>query len=204
MVFSRAVALAALVSLLCGPVSAADFANPEWPCLQRKVDSLSLGLMWTGPVPEGEIRPEIRERADQLVETLVLRRVSLEEAESLIDSFVATTPDLSAEDLGQVFRGVFERINADRSRLIKGIARYSLKQIDVAARVDATRVEMDRLMAMPEPDFDKIDALEEQLDWDQRIFRDRAQSLTYVCETPVLLEKRAFAIANALAQHLPD
>ena len=37
------------------------------------------------------------------------------------------------------------------------------------------------------------------LAWDTRIFKQRAQSLNYVCETPVLLEQRAFAIARALA-----
>ena len=37
------------------------------------------------------------------------------------------------------------------------------------------------------------------LGWETRIFRDRAQSLTYVCETPVLLERRAFELARAFA-----
>jgi hypothetical protein len=57
-------------------------------------------------------------------------------------------------------------------------------------------------MASEAPDYDRVDALEEQLDWQQRIYRDRAQALTYVCETPVLLEKRTFALAQALARHL--
>jgi hypothetical protein len=41
--------------------------------------------------------------------------------------------------------------------------------------------------------------LEDRLAWEARIFKERAQSLTYVCETPVLLEQRAFAIARTLA-----
>ena len=122
----------------------------------------------------------------------------------LIHGFVASTPDLSTDDLGLIFADVFKRINTERNRLIEGISRYSLTQIDVAARIDAARVEMDTLMAQKKPDFDRVDALEEQLDWDQRIFRDRAQSLTYVCETPVLLEKRAYAISTALLQHVTE
>ena len=51
---------------------------------------------------------------------------------------------------------------------------------------------------------EKIDAAEAQLDWSTRIFQDRQQSLTYVCETPVILEQRAFALGRAIAAHLPD
>ena len=53
------------------------------------------------------------------------------------------------------------------------------------------------------PDFDAIDAEEKALDWDQRVFTDRQQSLTYVCETPVILEQRLFALGRALAAGLP-
>jgi hypothetical protein len=35
------------------------------------------------------------------------------------------------------------------------------------------------------------------------VFDERKQSLTYVCESPVILEKRAFAIARAIMRHLP-
>jgi hypothetical protein len=52
------------------------------------------------------------------------------------------------------------------------------------------------------PDFDAIDKQEEQLDWDTRIFQDRQQALSYVCETPVILEQRVFALARAIAAGL--
>jgi hypothetical protein len=57
------------------------------------------------------------------------------------------------------------------------------------------------LQAAPEAerDMDRIEALQDGLAWETRIFKDRAQSLTYVCEAPVLLEQRAFAIGRALA-----
>ena len=181
---------------------AADFSDPEWPCLQRRVENMSLGLMWTHPIPDGKIPAEIRPQAHELAETLVLRRVSLIEAEALIEGFLRDTPGVTDAVLGQIFRVVFERINSNRSQLIGGITRYSLAQIVAAERIDKTRGEMDQLMAAEAPDYDRVDAIEEQLDWQQRIYRDRAQALTYVCETPVLLEKRTFALAQALAKHL--
>jgi hypothetical protein len=84
-----------------------------------------------------------------------------------------------------------------------GVPRYADKQATLSDQIEARRVEMARLSAAAEPDFDKIDAEEERLDWDVRIFTDRQAQLTYVCETPVILEQRAFALARAIAAHLP-
>ena len=50
-------------------------------------------------------------------------------------------------------------------------------------------------------DFDALDAIEEREDkllWDTRIYQDRNKSLTYVCESPVIIEKRAFAIGKVI------
>ena len=49
-----------------------------------------------------------------------------------------------------------------------------------------------------------MDAVEKDLDWSMRIFRERQQSLTYVCETPVILEQRAFAVGRAVEAVLPE
>ena len=48
----------------------------------------------------------------------------------------------------------------------------------------------------------KRDTLRAERDWDIRIFEDRRQSLVYLCEQPVLLEQRAFALARAIASHM--
>ncbi|QHQ36503.1 hypothetical protein [Algicella marina] len=180
------------------PAHAADFSDPTWPCIQRKVESLSLGLMWPLPLPE---EVELDGDAEDLAAKLALRRVSLEEAEQLISEFVASHPDAGPDVLGATFRKAFEKLNADRKRLINGIGEYSLKQIQLAEKIDGTRAEMAKLMEAAEPDFDRVDALEEALDWDERIYTDRQKSLTYVCETPVLLEKRAYSLAQTLLEH---
>ncbi|MGB5556986.1 MAG: hypothetical protein WBN04_03135 [Paracoccaceae bacterium] len=186
----------------CAPAMSADFSDPTWPCIQKKVEDLSLGVMWPHPVPDAPLRAELDD-APALVATLALRRVSLEEADRLIENFAQTHGDLTTDELGQIFKQVFDRIKADRRAIIKGIERYSQKQIALSEAIDETRVAMDTNMAAENPDFDEVDRLEEKLDWDERIFHDRAQSLTYVCETPVLLEKRAYAIAQALLKHAP-
>mgnify|MGYP007027897749 FL=1 len=72
----------------------------------------------------------------------------------------------------------------------------------LAARIEDDRHKMAALEAAATPDFDAIDAQEEQLDWNTRIFQDRQQALSYVCETPVILEQRVFALARAIAAGL--
>ena len=66
------------------------------------------------------------------------------------------------------------------------------------------RAKIDTLMAASEPDFDRVDALEEQIDWDQVIHTDRQRSITYLCETPTLLERRLFGIAQMLQQAIRE
>lgn len=190
-------------ALLAWPVAAADFSDPTWPCVQRKVERLSLGVMWPHPLADAPIRPEIAEAADELIDTLALRRVDLEAAEALIADFAAARPDLNLDDLGGIFHAVFKRIGGDRTIIIRGIERYSLQQIALSEAIEATRVHMAALMDAASPDFDEVDRLEEKLDWDERVFRDRAQSLTYVCETPVILEQRAYGLAQAFLKHAP-
>ncbi|WP_018237748.1 hypothetical protein [Ensifer sp. BR816] len=183
-----------------GLASAADFSDPDWPCIQRKVENLSASLMWPATVTRVPLKPA----ANDLVEVLSLRRVSLEEAESQVQAFFEKTGPVDGQLIGNIFLGVFEKIAHSRQRLIAGIARYSRSQIALASRIDGSRSEMAKLEHEKSPDFDRIDKLEEQIDWDERIYRERAQALTYVCETPVLLEKRAYAIAQILLKHLPD
>lgn len=196
---------AALVAIsIPGFALGADFSDPTWPCVQRKVERLSLGLMWPLPVPDGALPDAIASDADILVETLALRRVSLEEAAVLVDGFIADHPGLTTDELGKIFRAVFDGLQADRSAIMSGIERYSLRQIALSEEIGRTRSSMSELMKADAPDYDQVDELEEKLDWDERIFQDRAQSLTYVCETPVLLEKRAYAIAQILLGHVPE
>lgn len=195
-----ALGLALCLTQALGTAGAVDFSDPDWPCIQRKVEKLSASLMWPAPVTRTPLPPA----ANDLVEVLSLRRVSLVEAEAHIQAFVEKTAPVDGQLLGNIFYGVFENLSGNRQRLIAGIARYSRSQIALAARIDGARVEMAKLTGEAKPDFDRIDKLEEQIDWDERIYRDRSQALTYVCETPVILEKRAYAIAQLLLRHMPD
>ncbi|RHZ94564.1 hypothetical protein D1122_15980 [Cereibacter sphaeroides] len=187
--------------LAAGTAMGADFSDPDWPCIQRKQPHLSLGQVWSGPLPDAMTEELARGPAIQgLAQELEQRRLSVEEAEGRIARFAA---DHEPQELVALYVATFERIESVRNRVMVGITRYAHSQEALDRRINAARTEMSRLMAAEDKDFDRIDALEEQLDWDTRIFRERQQSLTYVCETPVILERRAFALGRAVTQHLP-
>ena len=185
-----------LVMLAAVPARAAT-PTPDWPCVQPRQSHLSLGQVWTGPPPpEGAAEtPEIAALAERVVQ----RRMPIEEATAAIDAFAQGK---DAETLALLMQAIFHRIDMQRTAILGGISRYGHRQVALAARVEARRARMAELEAANPPDFDAIDAEEEALDWDMRVFSDRQQSLTYVCETPVILEQRLFALGRALAAHL--
>ncbi|PCJ08132.1 MAG: hypothetical protein COB16_09015 [Rhodobacteraceae bacterium] len=194
-----------MASELALPAHAADYSDPSWPCVQRKVETLSLGLMWPFPlIQNAEAADEqvIRDGAD-LADTLALRRVDLDDVDGAMQAFVDRHGG-SPEVLGLVFGQVFDTLSTRRTRIINGIGDFSLGQISLSKRVDSVRAKMDIALAAADPDYDKIDVLEEQLDWDQIIYTDRQRSITYLCETPTLLERRLFRIAQMLQHYVPD
>lgn len=172
--------------------------TPDWPCVQPRQPHLSLGQVWTGPPPPEKAAepPGIAALAERLAQ----RRMPLDEATAVIDAFAQGQ---DAETLAALMGAVFRRIDAQRSAIMDGISRYGHRQVGLADRIEARRARMAELQAADPPDFDAIDAEEEALDWDMRVFTDRRQSLTYVCETPVILEQRLFALGRAIGAHLP-
>ena len=193
------------VSGLALPAQAADFSDPTWPCIQRKVEALSPGLMWPFALKTSDMSPDeqvLRDSSD-LADTLALRRMDLEDVGGAVQEFVDRHGG-SSETLGLVFARVFDTLSTRRARIINGIGDFSLGQISLSNRVDSVRAEMDKALAAETPDYDRIDALEEQLDWDQIIYTDRQRSITYLCETPTLLERRLFKIAQILQGYIPD
>lgn len=182
------------------PALAAQGIDPSWPCIQRKQPHLSMGQLWTGPIPDDPVvelarDPLIAALADRLEQ----RRLPMEEAEAEIAVFAQDADNLR---LTALMQAIFDRIESDRSALIAGIGRYGQKQVDLAKMIEDRRSRMAGMEAADSPDFDAMDAEEKALDWEERIFIERQQSLTYVCETPVILEQRAFALARAIASHL--
>lgn len=203
----KAAILTALMAMGTAPVAdAADFSDPDWPCIQRKQPRLSPGAMWAGPTIDDIGRAWTKdEEVAALVPELAARRTPLEEAEAMIADFAAGLDADRNRRLALLFAGTFNLIDRERREIISGIGRYAQKQRSLSQTLDALRGQIAELASVDNPSFDQQDRLEEledRLAWDTRIHREREQSLVYVCESPVLLEQRIFAIARAIMQHL--
>ncbi len=191
-----------LAVLAAGPASAQHVTDLDWPCVQRKQPQLSVAQVWTGPLPDSATEdlaktPPIRD----LARVIALRRTEMTEAERMIDTFAADhdTPDLTA-----LFLATFDDVQRARDRVMTGITRYAHSQEALDARINEMRQQFATLTAAEPQDFDAIDKIEADLDWATRIFKDRQQALTYVCETPVILEQRAFALGRLIQAKLPE
>jgi hypothetical protein len=187
---------------VAAPAFAAGPPDPDWPCIQRRQPQLSIAQVWGGPVPDEATlalagTPEIQ----SVAEVIALRRTPMADAEAEIAAFAESH---DAQGLVALFAASLDHINDARNQVMAGITRYANKQAALDVRIDEMRHEFAALEAAEDKDFDRMDALERDLDWSTRIFQDRQQSLTYVCETPVILEQRAFALGRAMEALLPE
>lgn len=204
---TRVWALLGLLALT--PGAAAAFGDENWPCVQRKVEHLSWGQMWTGPaLPE---TPQWRQddQLAELVPLLTARGVALEELAPLVEALEASETETRAERLTRLFAGAFQEIDNERYAIIGGISRFAEKHRGLSEQIDTKREEAQKLLARAEATddndaWDAYEVLEDEIFWDTRIYQDRQRSITYVCESPVLLEKRAFAVAQMILGQMPE
>lgn len=129
----------------------------------------------------------------------------VEEAYAEIDGFAATLDGDRNGPLTLLFTGLLQTINAARSEIIAGIERYARRQIALADKIRTMSAELSALRAKDgssEAERAKARELDERLLWDIRVFDEREQSLSYVCESPVLLERRLFALARQIMSRL--
>ncbi len=198
----RAAAPVGLLLLIAAarPGTAAEAEVADWPCQQRLVPEIAAGMIWSGPaldsVADAAAEPTLRHLAGELA----ARRVSVEQASAQIDQFARGLPaEHKNERLTQLFAATLALINDDRSSIIGGIRKYARGQQALAERVAASNAQLANLAA---DQVKEREALIAQRSWDMRIYDDRRSSLAYLCEQPVLLDQRAFALARAIAGHL--
>ena len=195
-----------LAGAIVTPALAASFNDPHWPCIQRKVPEITAGIVWSGPeLPEDGSAWRKDETIKAIVDQLAQRRLTLEDAMTEIDKFAGTLVSERTEKLALVFSGLLDTINKERRSIMSGIERYAKRQLALAETINESRHKLVELLKLDDLSDDQIkqrDELEERLSWDTRIFDERQQSLTYVCEAPVLLEQRLFALGRKLLEHV--
>jgi hypothetical protein len=192
--FNVVVALAA-----CLPHStfALDPRYPDWPCQQLKVPGISIASVWTGPSIEAiDVAKDPKET--ELVSRLAARRTPIEEARTLIAEFMTGTSEEKQQKGKRLFAALYATLNAQRDQVMTGIERFSRKQKAMAEEIREQTRRMRELQDKPNADPAQNDQLANQLAWQTRIFEDRRKSTSYVCDVPVMIEKRLFDLANAI------
>jgi hypothetical protein len=200
----RAMALvAALLPGLASPCFAADPRYPDWPCAQAKVPEVSLAAVWAGPdLADAAGRWKDNDRISTLVSKLAARRTPLEVAEKDIAALLSG-PAAEKADLGKLlFAGLFETLNAQRASVLNGLERITRKQRAAAEKIRDDTLALQAAQGAVTPDAAKVEQLGNGLVWATRIFDDRRHVITFVCEVPVAIDQRLFALGRMIQQQI--
>jgi hypothetical protein len=203
---ARAVFAIATVALIA-PQAFAQFkgkTDPDWPCQQIKTPTFSLASIWAGPQLDVDSQ-SWRNESDVvgLKAQMAQRRVPVADVEAAITDFKAKAgPDADAKLL-RAFAAAFTDLSQQRSQIIEGLDRIGRRQKTLA---DNIRTENEAVQNASDQNHDGQAPPgangQQRLLWDLRIFNDRRQTVTYVCEAPTLIEQRIGEIARAVQKAL--
>ena len=190
-------------TMASGSALAADKTNPDWPCVQKKIESLSAGQSWDGPAVETDKVPWADdEKIKDLIAVLTSRRVPLPDAEVAVKKFADGVPAAERDaKLTLLFAGLFETSNAQRKTVIGGLEKYLKAQRDRGKIVEQKGVELDELRQKSGTDEAAEMAVakaEEAFNWETRIFQERQQNIPVACEIPVIIEQRLFDLVKVI------
>jgi hypothetical protein len=188
------------------PVSPAEVkGSPDWPCIQRKVMTISPAQVWDGPPLDDVKGWQDDDKIAELTPYLESRRVSVEDAEKAIKAYAESLPAAERDKkLTLLFASVLDKINSDRLFVMGRVEDFQRRQ---KARADELEREGSKLAALNQeipaaeqlgPRDSKLTPEQQEYDWNARIFAERQQNLTVACEIPVLIEQRAYEIARLI------
>jgi hypothetical protein len=174
--------------------------DPDWPCQQIKTPTFSLASVWAGP-PLDLDSQSWRNESDvaDLKAKMAQRRIPMADAERAIADFKAKAGADANAKLLRAFAAAFDDLSQQRSQIIEGLERFGRKQNALADRIRAENEAVQKSSdeksdGQAQPGADSQD----KLLWDIRVYNDRRQMATYVCETPTLIEQRIGEIARAV------
>ena len=205
--------MAAMLAAFCtGAVipAAGQPKDPDWPCIQRKVTTLTSAQIWDGPPTEDLKGWEEDDEIKNLADVLESRRVSLEDAEKALKAFAEKQPaDQRDEKLALLFASLLDKTNKDRQFVLRQIVNYQKRQEARALELQrqGKELEKNKQTIPPQEQMDTMLTLtpeQQQYQWDARIFREREQNLTMACEIPVLIEQRVYEIGRLIRAQMTN
>jgi hypothetical protein len=200
---ANGLAASAFTALLCAtsPAIALDPRYPDWPCQQLKVPDISIAAVWAGPPIDPADRQQLTDPKDaDLVSRLAARRTPMDEARRLVNAFVTGSKEEKRAKANALFAALFSVLDAQRTEVMNGIERFSRKEKAMAEEIRANTRKIQKLEDTQNGDREELDRLANQVAWQTRIFEERRSSTAYVCEVPVLIEKRLFELGRVIEE----
>ncbi|PWC37867.1 hypothetical protein [Azospirillum sp. TSO35-2] len=190
--------LAAAVLIIGLPAAALaqDPKNPDWPCPQVLVPTLSAASVWDGPPVEGladdwqrdpKIVALVRRAADDGVDPASL--------EPDAQALAAAAGEGKDRALTLVFAGTFQTLDRQRSAAIASIERYAQNQRALRDRIAGQLHQLDAAAG----DAARAQEIKSEIAWDRRVLDDRRRAQGAVCDQPVRIERRLGDIARLLS-----
>ena len=183
--------------------AAADPRYPDWPCAQAKVPEISLAAVWAGPpLDDAEQKWKSDPKVSALVQKVTARKLPLEDAQRAIAEFLAA-PGTDKMATGKLlFAGLFEQLNAERASVMNGLERVTCRQRQAADKIREDTIALQALQGATPRDQAKIEELGNTLVWETRIFEDRHRVVKFVCEVPITIDQRLFALGRTIQQEI--
>jgi|BEDMetMinimDraft_2_1075160.scaffolds.fasta_scaffold00987_4 hypothetical protein len=196
-------ALGGMILLGGGIAAAAPPAqDPDWPCAQRLVPSLTLATVWSGPAPAAGVDWRQDAKMAELVEAVTPRDVPTEEGLARLKSYVESLPaGERAQKLPLLAAALVAATNEERGTLIE-----RLKDLGHRQRLLAQRIEEDEETLTHSSDAtltaDDRAGITERHDLLVRSYHDIGETIRYACQAPTELEARLGAYTRLLASYL--
>jgi len=176
-------------------------ADPDWPCVQRLVPTLTASTLWGGHEAIGDWRASPQVAA--AVAAVSPRGISAKDASVKLDGFVASVPssDRPAQ-LALVFAGMVDETNEQRSQVIdrlRGIARRQRTLTELTSRITA------ELRALPaDTPVAQREEVVSRRAFLIREYEEIDRTIRYACEVPVQMEAKLGVLAQTLQRGLAD
>jgi hypothetical protein len=178
-----------------------------WPCVQGKVETISVSQIWDGPPVDG-LKGWFRdEQIVALIDLLASRRVPIDQAEAEIKKFADAQPEGERDaKLALLFAGLFDKVGGQRRVVMTGIEKYQKSQVERSKELERQSSVIAEIESKRDPnateDTPELAQAREKFNWAQRIFQERQTSIPLACELPVLIEERLFALSRAIRANM--
>jgi hypothetical protein len=198
-------AMTAMAVCFAQSAFALDPRYPDWPCQQLKVPEISIASVWHGPsIDTVDASKPADPKLAELVAHVAARRTPIEDARKLIADYLVGTDDEKQQKAVRLFAALYSTLNGQRDQVMNGIERFSRKQKGAAEEIRAMAQKMREAQDKANGDPAQSSELASELSWQTRIFEDRRRSTSYLCDVPVLIEKRLFDLGSAIQRNLKD